>query len=311
MPVMKRLQMFKRKWWGLYAPLSFLLVFFVVLDLTRVHDNTAGPVITPTPYHASSQPKAPTDVPVPGIDLTNWYLTLPVTCDQVATASCRGDANGAGEIFQPDLASFSSPYFYTDLQNKMLVFRADVEGVTTSGSNYPRSELREMVNNGTQHASWSTANGINTMVATETVEQLPIVKPQVVTAQIHNASGEVIEVLAEALQSGPPTKHTQYRICVRFGANGGKETGPCLDNSYTLGTFYTINITASNGVIRIWYAKGTTAPDVSKGPTWQEAYVGDGDYFKIGAYTQSNLKAGDKAGAYGEVGISKLVVTHQ
>ncbi len=38
-------------------------------------------------------------------------------------------------------------------------FRAPVDGVTTSGSSYPRSELREMTDSGSSEASWSSTSG--------------------------------------------------------------------------------------------------------------------------------------------------------
>jgi Alginate lyase len=59
-------------------------------------------------------------------------------------------------VKQPQLATFAmEPYFY--VSNSAVLFSAFVNGSTTGGSLYPRSELREM--NGTEGAAWNTAKG--------------------------------------------------------------------------------------------------------------------------------------------------------
>src|SRR5258707_306215 len=97
--------------------------------------------------------------------------------------------------------------------NSLASFRRSTSLVATSGSSYPRSELREMSNGGTMQASWSSTSGINTLVVREASTHLPVVKPQVVTAQIHNATSDVIEIVADGTRSYSPGT---YSICVRY-----------------------------------------------------------------------------------------------
>jgi hypothetical protein len=54
-----------------------------------------------------------------------------------------------------------------------VTFTAPVNGTTTSGSKYPRSELREMTNNGLSNASWSATNVTVLQQATGTVRNMP------------------------------------------------------------------------------------------------------------------------------------------
>ena len=218
--------------------------------------------------------------PVPGdlIDLSNWKLTLPV-----------GDNGVPAEIVQPQLATFSlNPYFVVNVARDGVVFRAHAGGVTTPGSDYPRSELREMKNLGADEAAWSTFNGVHTLTATVTITHLPIAKPHVVAAQIHDASDDVIMVRLEG-------EHL-------FVEGGGQELGD-LDPAYRLGTPFTLSIRAAGGRIAVFYDDtGIPKVDIDS--------VTDGCYFKIGAYTQSNPSRGDAPDAYGEVVVRDLTLTH-
>ena len=77
---------------------------------------------------AQSQVYAPSD----NFDLSHWSLTLP---DQ-----------GASVITPAQLtAGFTNSWFYSGADGAM-VFWCPVTGGTTSASDYPRSELRELLN---------------------------------------------------------------------------------------------------------------------------------------------------------------------
>jgi Domain of unknown function (DUF4082)/Alginate lyase len=238
---------------------------------------------TPSPTTSASPAKLPSQV----LDLTNWKLTLPTSAQSSSTAQ---------EITQPALANFAdSPYFMVNGDSTGVVFRANAGGATTSGSGYPRSELREMTGNGVQEASWSTYSGVNTMTVREASTHLPVAKPQVVTAQIHDSSNDIIEVVADGTRSSSPGT---YSICVRYN---GTTQSPCLDSDYTAGTIYTLTLVASGGQIAVSY-NGVQKLVFSNRTS--------GCYFKAGAYTQSNTSTGDQASAYGEVIIYGLTVTH-
>ena len=80
--------------------------------------------------------------PSENFDLTDWKLTLPVDRDQDGRAD---------EVFEEDLMNgWSDPdYFYTDPVTGGLVFRTPQRAsATTATSDYPRTELREMLRAG-------------------------------------------------------------------------------------------------------------------------------------------------------------------
>jgi len=224
----------------------------------------------PAPAAASTSALTPSRL----LNLANWKVTLP-------TAGANGNA---AEISQPQLATYSDNYFHLNGAQNGVVFNAPVNGVTTSGSGFPRSELREM--NGGQLASWSSVSGTNTMVVREAITHLPG-RGRIVSAQIHNASDDVIEIYL---------KNSMLYV----EANGGQNVGT-LDSAYALGTPFTLQITAANGMITVTYNGGTVVSYPS---------AGSGYYFKAGAYTQSNMSYESDPSAYGEVVIYSLQVSH-
>jgi hypothetical protein len=218
------------------------------------------------------------------LDLTNWKLQLPV-----------GDG-GAEEIMQPELATFTlPPYFVRVADGGGVLFEANCGGVTTAGSLYPRSELREMTDAGLVEAAWSLTTGTHTMVVTEAITHLPVARPEVVAAQIHDdlSPGVILEL-----------RLTTTELFIQ-GPNGVFEG--LLDDNYQLGTLYTVKFVVSGGQVQVYYNDLTTAKVTFTPPPPTDA----GTYFKAGCYTQSNVDAGDLPTAYGQVLVTALEVMHQ
>ena len=224
-----------------------------------------------------SSVQAVSGAPAEYLDLNNWKLTLPF-----------GEPHHPTEIKQPVLASFSqAPYFF--LSDKGVVFRAHAGGVTTPNSSYPRTELREMMKDGKERAAWSTSQGRHTMIVTATIMHVPVAKPHVVAAQLHDATDDVVMIRLER----------DHLFVEAAGNNLGT-----LDANYQLGTPFTAMIDASDGRVRVYFN------DMSQPRVDVERKV-SGCYFKAGAYTQSNPTKGDTEDAFGEVTISQLAVRHQ
>ena len=73
--------------------------------------------------------------PPPGMlfNLSSFGLQLPIS----------NGKGGVEQVYQPSLRTYSSPYFFTDAADRGMVFWCPENGATTSGSGFPRSELRE------------------------------------------------------------------------------------------------------------------------------------------------------------------------
>jgi hypothetical protein len=228
----------------------------------------------------TTPPPPPMDSTLPSgvLNLTNWKLTLPVETSH---------AGSPDEFVQPELNGFQdAQYFHVNDTRNGVVFKAHCGGATTSGSGYPRSELREMVSNGSAKASWSTTSGTHTMEITQAITHLPVDKPHVVVGQIHDAGDDVIVFRLEGAK-------------LFIDQNG--VTGPILTTNYHLGDVFTTKFIAGNGGVECYY---------NGRYIYKYSVSTSGCYFKAGCYTQSNTSKGDAPTAYGEVIIYSLSVKH-
>ncbi|SDY61058.1 polysaccharide lyase family 7 protein [Hymenobacter psychrophilus] len=243
-----------------------------------------GPVTVP-----ATPPVTPpaTDISYPGqvLDLSKWKLTLPI-----------GAPEKPDEVFQPQLNTFAnSSFFRLNATNDAVLFRANADGVTTNGSGYPRSELREMTVPATSNsykASWSSGSGTHTLLIDQAVTHLPDVKKHIVVGQIHDADDDIIVFRLE-----------DKKLFINL--NG--KNGPTLTSNYALGTRFTVQFVVANDKTDCYY-NGT------KVYTYAKSF--SGAYFKAGAYVQSSCVddkkvAGELCSAYGEVAIYNVQVTHQ
>jgi hypothetical protein len=217
------------------------------------------------------------------LNLTNWKLNLPIDDNGGTTGDSR-------EVKQPALATFTiNPFFHNNSDNTGVIFQANTGGATTSGSGYPRSELREMTNNGATNASWSSTSGTHTMEIDQAITHLPVVKPHIVVGQIHDANDDVIVFRLEGSKL--------------FMDHNGAD-GTTLTSNYVLGTRFKVKFVVSGGKVMSYY-NGTLMETYTKSFS--------GAYFKAGAYVQSSCHtvSGESCSAYGEVVIYNVTVTHQ
>jgi len=208
------------------------------------------------------------------LNLSNWKLTLP--------SGKKGDPD---EITQPALKRFTNKFCYADTSKGCVVFKAPCGGFTTSGSKYPRSELREM--NGSALASWDISKGSHLMTWSASITNIPVVKPQVVVGQIHNDVDDLMFIRLT---------RTNLEISSKF-------FNATLDDNYKLGTRYTMSILAKDGKITVTYN--------NKKPIIFKPKASKTNYFKLGMYTQSNILKGDRAEAYGQVEIYSCSILHE
>ena len=218
------------------------------------------------------------------LDLNNWKLNIP---EGIKTPG-RSD-----EYKQPELNTYQHPqWFHANASRDAVVFRANTGGTTTSGSGYPRSELREMVENGKKNASWSSSTGTHTLFIDQRITHLPLKKPHIVVGQIHDDQDDVIVFRLE-----------KNKLFVKMG----DEKGPVLEENYQLGTRFTVSFKVNkdqtdcyyNGQLRFSYPKA-----------FRNAY------FKAGAYVQSSCQGkrkviGESCDAYGEVEIYQVSLKHE
>ena len=207
------------------------------------------------------------------LDLTNWKLTLPT-----------GQEGKPEEIVEPELSSFTNDFFRLNEAGRR-VFTANAGGVTTSGSSYPRSELREM--NGREKASWSNTAGTHTMRVREAVTSS---RRSSRTSSPRRSTTPRSDVMRGRLEGRACWCGTRRERRLRPSTRRTRSALPTR-----------CEIPPPSGHIRVSY-NGTQKADIVKS--------GAGWYFKAGSYVQSNLSRGDAPNAEGQVVIYALHVQH-
>jgi hypothetical protein len=235
------------------------------------------PATTPQP------PPVPTG-PVPGglLDLSRWYLTLPI-------ADPTGkDSSGPWDVYQPELNTFSHPDYFrvgqTITGQPYVEYVAPVKGVSTSNSGAARCELREMTGpKATDKASWSFTDGKPHMLTcTLTCDGTSIEgRKEVIVGQIHGPGGT------------PP-----LILCLNHTRGGALEVfrqGPRQGDLLTglrPGEIFTYRIDATGGRLRLYAGRGgvTDLPAVA-GFDWHYSVLAEqsGLYLKGGAYLKQEI----------------------
>jgi hypothetical protein len=279
----------------LLIPISFLILLGMLAFLfTRKDTDDVLSSIPFSPFQKSSLSPTPSaDVcansscPAGILNLTPWKLTLPIETSPGSRKPL--------EIRQPELATYGrAPWFMPTPDKKGVIFRAPVNAPTTSDSDYPRSELREMSSDGKNEAVWPSIKGVHTLFLDEAITAVPKTKPHVVAGQIHGDDDDLLVIRLE---------HPVLYIA------RGKQNVSTLDEQYALGRRFTIKFVARDGKISVYY-NGSVAPVYELEKKLNQAY------FKAGVYTQSNcdmegspsLCAADN---YGEVVIYRSIITHE
>ena len=199
-------------------------------------------------------------------DLAHWYLGLPDT----GSSSIQPSALEAG---------YTSQYFYTGTDGAM-VFWAPVNGGTTSGSTYPRSELRELISgiDNSTNVNWS-ALGTHALTAQCRVTQVPS-NGKVIIGQIHGGSTPLCKIY---YSNG--ILYTRVHTQPTGGSENQYEFG-----TTTLGGPINYELEVIDGVLRMTVNGITHTFDFVTGSNWG----GSSFYFKAGSYCQDNVGQSDE-----------------
>lgn len=257
------------------------ILFFSPRQKQSGDSNDTSSIFKPIP---DKQAELPSEGP---FNITDWKLTLPIT-------STNGSSQPL-EIKQPELSAYQlNPWFGQTADKKGIVFRAPVNAPTTANSNYPRSELREMKDNGKNEIFWSSSKGTHTLFIEEAITATPKNKPDVVAGQIHGDDDDLLVIRLEGSKL--------------YLSRGGEHLA-VLDENYVLGQRFTFKFEAANGKMFTYYNNGAE-------PVYTLEKKVKQAYFKIGVYTQSNCETEESSDLcsddnYGEVVIYQAQVTHK
>jgi hypothetical protein len=212
----------------------------------------------------------PNQPPGVNFDLSHYYLQLPVDSSGGTTGT------SASVTTAQLLAGFTNAYFYTGPDGAM-VFWAPEDGATTSGSSYPRSELREELVPGNTGVNW-TPWGMHVQTVQCQVLQVPGTG-KVIIGQAKGYSGAALPMVKIQYESG-----TVHGYIKQNATNDSSDTNFAFAN---IGLSNTINyqVTVVNGLISIAVNGVTNSVNVFQtDPAWETNTV----YWKAGDYCQAN-----------------------
>ena len=208
--------------------------------------------------------------PGSNFDLSAWKLQ---TLDQnLLFTEISASSLGTG---------YTSSLFYTDSTDGSIVFKVPSNGTPTSGSTYPRVELRQMTNG----ANWVLNDPtLHYMTAQCKVLAVAQAKPQTIIGQIHGSSTINPSEMIKLRWNGYLPK--QCYVEARFKTNDATftEYGVTLATGLSLGDLITYTITMQNGTINCT-VNGTTGSQTYTPDVWT---LTDAYYFKAGNYLQYN-----------------------
>ena len=222
----------------------------------RIRASARLPAAAAPAAAAARSGRTASKFPAELIDTKDWYLTLPT-----------GKEGSPDTVDGSELANYHSKFFELTQARDGIVFTANAGGATTSGSHYPRSELREM--NGEEKASWDGRKGTHIMELDQAITETPSAKPDVIAGQIHGTSDDLMQIHLSGNQ-----------LTVKY-ADGKKKVS--LDDDYQLGTRFKVKIESSGGHVKVWY-NGQQKADL--------AINSSTSYFKAGAYVNSQHQQG-------------------
>lgn len=225
-------------------------------------------------------------------DLSHWKLTLPVDAD-------GGTSGVAAEVWPSQLTDYSSTWFEVGKTGQTLNFYAPVDGATTSGSHYPRSELREVVDPNDDNVNWHIS-GRSELEGKCKVQLVPSATGKVIVGQIHGFQAKPLVKLVYhysdssmtgsvyALIHPTPYSSTNVKLSLASGIDLGKAFG------------YRIKVDSGELKMRV---NSNNWVSYQIDSSWGNV----GLYFKLGDYVQASGTS-DTDGGW--VSFYRLIATH-
>ncbi len=179
-----------------------------------------------------------------------------------------------------ELASHSDSFFYTDNSDGAMVFNVPSNGGTSSsGTSYPRVELRQLRDGGNWELSDTNEHYLTAQCKVMEVAQ---VKPKTIIGQIHGSesNSELLKLRWTGYKAGECFVEARFQT----NDNAGSEYGVTLASGLSLGDMIDYTITMKQGLVTV------TVNGNSATQTYTTQYYGTSDYyyFKAGNYIQWN-----------------------
>jgi len=212
--------------------------------------------------------------PGSNFDLNNWYIQFPT---ENGSLTCTAGSVDSASTTQLIAGYTNAPYFYTGTDGAM-VFWAPINGATTSGTTFPRSELRELINTNDTSVDW-TLYGTHILNAQVKVLQVPTSTKEVIIGQIHAYSGDALPTVKVIYDNGK----VHATIKTNSTDDGSDFDFPTVTSGLSNSITYQIEVV--NGLISVVINGITNSYNIFHS---DPNYTNETQYFKAGDYCQAD-----------------------
>src|SRR5882724_11480761 len=214
----------------------------------------------------------PGQPPGGNFDLSHWKEQLPTDGGALTCTNLGVDEFSPAQLE----AGTNNAYFYTGSDGAM-VFWAPVNGASTSGSQNPRSELRELINPSSSSVNW-IPYGTHILDAQCKVLQVGPVNRKVIIGQIHAFSSAALPTVTIYYNNGTLSATVKTNS---IDDNSDFKFTNC--GNVGLSNTITYQIKVVNGLISIAINNKTNSFNIFQS---DPAYTNETQYFKAGSYCQ-------------------------
>jgi hypothetical protein len=223
-----------------------------------------------------------------------------------------------------------SNIMYADASNSHMMLRSDVDVDVIATNGYPRTESRELAQDGTTLRAFNPLTGDHWVECWEQPTHLPPIKPSYVMLQMHDNNGDIIEIALQPRSDFATTGLLE--IVARINGSSRVQTGvdgggnpiyyvwPKLVTTHVWGTWYRCRIyvgaihSGSTGYeISV---NNVTVKDTDNVDMPAMSTSGANSYFKCGMYLQTKWTGSGTGGLetdrseYGEAGFRDFRTHH-
>lgn len=221
----------------------------------------------------------------------------------------QGDLNNLEYVDRiQNLPTYSNENWFFSSAENWVTFKCYAGFPTSNNSGNPRTELRELEDDGQTNSYWDGNIGYHSMEWEFRVDQLPS-SGKLCFGQIHGPSDTYDDVIRVQFQGNKNQGEGEVRLKVMGWVteeNGDKE-GDFLDGDWQLDQVYRLQLIFENENLILYEIKEEKKIEIYR----FEGCNSSKNYFKAGLYMQSMQNKTFDLKDYGQVSMSYLSVTHQ
>jgi PKD repeat protein len=207
-------------------------------------------------------------------NLNNWYLQLPT---ENGSLNCTAGSVDSASTTQLIDGYTNAPYFYTGSDGSM-VFWAPINGAKTGNTDFPRSELRELIATNSTGVNW-IPYGTHILNAQCKVLQVPPSTEEVIIGQIHAESGDALPTVKVIYDNG------KVHATVKTNSTDDGSDFDLPTVTVGLSNSITYEIELVNGLVTVVINSKTNSYNIFQS---DPNYTNSTQYFKAGDYCQAD-----------------------